>query len=95
MPLRVRLTKVLDRACYRAVLLLPGEVQPLPGGRALFEVEVDEALVRNTRFLRHRLEVGDRVLVKTDRDWLLESPRIGVLPRGAEVVLFAHMGSYG
>lgn len=87
--LRVRLTKGLDRAFRRTEALLPGEVQLLPGRRALPQGEIHETAIRNTCLFRHRLEIGDRVLIKTDRDRLLDLCRIGVLPRGAEVALFA------
>jgi len=30
---------------------------------AIAKVKVDQALIRNTRFLRHRLEIGDSITV--------------------------------
>lgn len=73
---------------------LPGQTELLLIGRAVSEVQVDKALVRNARFLGHPFEVGDRTLVEADRHRLLELRGIGVLPGVAEIVVFAHAVTY-
>lgn len=39
---------------------------------AVTEIQIDQALIWNTRFIRHTLEVADNVFGKTHGDGLLE-----------------------
>ena len=53
-------------------MLLPFEVKLPIGVCTIPQIEIDEALIRNTDILRDGLEVIDAFLVKTDGDLFLE-----------------------
>ena len=60
-------------------------------GRAVSQIQVDKALIRDARILRYRLEIADRFFVKADRDLLFELGRVRILFRSSEIVFFAHV----
>ena len=60
-------------------------------GRAVSQIQVDEALVRNANFFRDRLEVRDGLFIEPDGDLPFELCCVGVFSRSGEVVLFAHV----
>lgn len=70
--------------------LFPVQVQLAVRRRTVAQVQVDEALVRNTNLLGERLEVVDRFLIQADGDLLLQLGSIGILPGGGEVIFLAH-----
>lgn len=81
------------RLTFRAVQrkgLFPVQVQLPVRRRAVAQVQVDEALVRNADLLGNRLEVVDRFLVQANGHLLLQSGSVGVLSGGGEVVFFSH-----
>lgn len=59
--------------------------------RAVSQVQVDEALVRNANVFRDCLEVRDGFFVEPNGDLLLELRCVWILPRSGEVVLFSHV----
>lgn len=58
---------------------------------AVSQIQVDEALVRNSNVFRDCLEVHDGLFVEPNRDLLLELCCVRVLLGSGEVVLIAHM----
>jgi len=59
--------------------------------RAVSQVQVDEALVRNANVFRDCLEVRDGLFVEPNGDLLLELCCVWIFPRCGEVVLFSHV----
>ena len=59
--------------------------------RAVSQVEIYEALVRNANVFRNCLEIRDGFFVKANGDLFLELCCVWVLPRSGEVVIFAHV----
>jgi len=60
-------------------------------GGAVTQIQVYKALVGYALVLGDTLEVGDRLFVQQDGDLLFELSRVGIFPRGGEVVFFAHV----
>ena len=59
--------------------------------RAVTQIEINQALIRNANFVRDRFEVVDGVTVQSDGDLLLELRSVGVLPSVGEVIFFSHV----
>src|SRR5690606_39137243 len=78
----------------RALPGLPSELELAVRGRAITQVQIDEALVRNADRFGKRFEVVDRFFVQTDRDLLLLPGSVGVLAGGGEIVFLTHGGTY-
>jgi len=70
--------------------LRQGPVEGPTARRAVAQIEVDQRLVAQSRPVRERPEVGDRVFVEANRDGPLQAGRIRVADRASEVVLVAH-----
>lgn len=58
---------------------------------AVSQIQIDEALIRNTGILRYGLEIADRFFVKSNRDLFFELRCVGVFSGSSEVVFFAHV----
>lgn len=73
----------------------PVQMKFLAGGGTFLEVQVDQALVWDAGLIRHRFEVGDRLLVESDGHRLLELGSVRILSGSAEIVLLAHGIAHG
>ena len=60
-------------------------------GRAVSQIQVHKALIRDTRILRYRLKIAGRFFVMENRDFLFELGCIQILFRSGEIVFFAHV----
>lgn len=60
-------------------------------GRAVSQIQVDQALIQDTSVLQYCLEIADRFLIKADRDLLLKLGCVRVVPGCGEVIFFAHV----
>ena len=70
--------------------LAPRQIKVLSSRRAIPQVQVDQALVRNADLLRFCLEVVNGILVQPNRDLPRQLRRVGVLPGVGEIVFFSH-----
>ena len=58
--------------------------------RAVFEIKIDQRLIRKFEFFRQIFEVADRVLVETNGELLLETLRVGIGAGIGKVVSLSH-----
>ena len=72
--------------------LLPLDLKILMRLRAVPQIEVDQALIRQILLLRQILEVLDSVFIQPDRDLLLELLGVGILGRFGKIVVVTHGG---
>ena len=59
--------------------------------RAIPQIQIDEALIRNSGVLRYRLEIVYGFLIQTNGDLLFELSSVRIFFRCGEVVFFAHV----
>ena len=69
----------------------PIQIELAVRGRADAQIQIDQALIRNTGLLRYGLEIADRFLIKSNRDLFFELCCVGVFSGSGEVVFLAHV----
>lgn len=80
----------LDRTRREPACLCPGEIDLFLRGCAVSEIEVDQALIGNARFVCERLEVDHCILVQADSHGLFQLRSVRVLARCSEVIFLTH-----
>ena len=70
--------------------LRPIQIELAMRGRAIAQIQIDEALVRDTSVLRYRLEVAYGFLIEANGNLLLKLGSIRIFFRSRKVVFFAH-----
>ena len=71
--------------------LRPIQIELAMRGRAISQVQIDEALIGYACVLRYRLEIADGFLIKTNRNLLLKLGCVRIFFCRSEVVFFAHV----